>query len=240
MKSYLSCLKKWIPLFIFTLLSHYPLDGYPSFDRDNQLWLSVKLKATMTEKFSIGFRNELRLGDDITDPYHCHGEIYLQYALAKILSAGILYRQQFDFLKYYYDHNQKKKAWDAQYKPVVFFNILLNPPAIVFHETARIEYGFFDNETPPKLQFRNISVIGYIYQDRVKVKRMALFYLKVVQVFFLHPEQILKLNRVSTGIMLPIAKKLKVDICYTWERKRRQKTFYDAFILGLGMIINVR
>jgi hypothetical protein len=215
-----------------------PAAAHGAFDFDNQLWMTLLLDARLAPRLSLYFKNELRLGNDVSEAAHFHAEAGLKIKAHDLLWAGLFYRQSFEHERNYYDEQgDLKKAWDTEFKPGWFFSLNLRPGRVVFSEVLRFEIPVQENGRGEKFRLKHITMLGVrVPKDSAK---SVLPYIKNTQLFTLHPDTEYYYNRTAVGLIFPAGKFVDLDLYYMWERKMWQTSFYDFFILGLGATFKI-
>lgn len=223
---------------IFLLLAVKEKPAPAAFDFDNQLWMTVKLDAKLSKRLSLFFKDELRLGNDITEAAHFHAELGIKIKAHDLLFAGFFYRQAFSHNNIYWDIDaNEKKAFDSEFQPGWFFLLKLNPGRVVFAETIRFEVPCYENGKRTKFRLKHVTLVG------VKIPknnhRAVLPYIKNIQILDFHPEYAYYTQRTAAGFKFPVKKFLDLDLYYMWQRQKRGDEYYDFFILGLGAHIKI-
>jgi len=214
-------------------LTASPKPARASFDFDNQLWMNLWLDAKVAKRFTIYFTDELRIGNDVSEAAYFHGEAGLKIRPHEIVTLGPYYRQVFAHLYNYWDFDDsKKKAWDAEFQPGWFFQVLLRPGRVLISESLRLEIPIWENKGGAGFRMELQTLIG------VKLPRQdprsVLPYIKNVQLFELHPDRAYASNRTAVGILFPVKGFIYLDLFYMWERSLREDAYYDFFVLGLA------
>jgi hypothetical protein len=223
---------------VFLAAAAAPAAAHAAFDFDNQLWMTLLLDARVAPRLALYFKNELRLGDDISEAYHFHAEVGLKIKAHDLLWAGLFYRQAFEHERNYYDENGAlEKAWDAEFKPGWFFSLNLRPGRVVFSEVLRFEIPVKENGRGEKVRLKHITMLGIrVPKDSA---RAVLPYIRNTQQFTLHPDAEYYYNRTAVGLIFPAGKHVDLDLYYMWERRMWHSAYYDFFILGLGATFKI-
>jgi len=79
---------------------------------DAQLWLSVNLEKKLTSDFTIGFSEEIRLNENMTEVGTVYSDLGLSYRFLKRFKAGATYR--FTLKRRLDDTYKKYHSWYAE------------------------------------------------------------------------------------------------------------------------------
>lgn len=109
--------------FVFFLCLFLAGSGVHAQVNDAQMWLSVNLEKKLTPALSIGFTQELRLNENITEAGTIFSDLGVSYKFGKRVKAGASYR--FTLKRRLDDTYERKNSWyvEGSYreklKPVV-------------------------------------------------------------------------------------------------------------------------
>jgi long-subunit fatty acid transport protein len=125
---------------------------------DAQLWLSVNLEKKMTPALAIGFTQELRFNENMTEAGTIFSDLGLSYRFNKRFKAGASYR--FTLKRQLDDTYERKSSWYLE----GFYREKLNPVSIIFrlrYQSRYAEASTSENAGIPENHLRTKLTIKY-------------------------------------------------------------------------------
>lgn len=200
-----------LPVFLVALIG---LVGMPVYaqnlsDGDGQFWKTFVVEGPLTRKLKLGFEEEFRIGDILSDLYYAHTEIGLSYKLHDQWTLGAGYRQAYE---------QKKEIWREERRPVFFITFSKKWRGVFFSDRNRFEH-----------RDREASAVMWRYRNKLT----ATFPQKWTKVQFqpflsdefnvdMTAEEVQR-NRFFAGVGHKISsnKHLKAETYYLWQVTRK-------------------
>jgi hypothetical protein len=184
-----------------------------------EYWTSYGFTDSVSDNVTIKVAPELRYKGDFSDHYYTHIDMGLDWKINDWLVLGPYYR-----------HVEEKKdgQWNVEYRP--HFNVTLkaNLLGLDISDRSRLEYRIKDDED--FFRYRNKLTLKLEKMTSLEIQP----YIAEEPFYDFDANEVNK-NRVYAGFGFTIFNKLKADINYILENRKKANHWTDVNVLALSL-----
>ncbi len=194
---------------------------------DAQLWLSANLEKKLTPALSVGFTEEMRMNENITEVGTIFSDIGLSYRFLKRFKVGASYR--FSLKRRLDDTYKYLHSWyvDGSYhekiKPVTLILRLR-------YQSRYAEENTSKTSDIPKNHFRSKLTVKYDLRKKIEPYLYAETYFRTCVPVSLSFDQL----RLCAGIEYTFNRMHMIDLHYLFCRQYNAVNPETDYVIGLG------
>ncbi len=215
-------------IFVFILVSLivFPATGVAFDDEDWQYWGTVNGSHKISDKWKLGFEEELRWGDDMHNPYYNHTDLGITYSsLVDWFDLGFNYR---------YINEEKSSEWKKEHRPHINGTVKWKWQDFSLSNRSRLEYRERE-DSDEAWQYRNKLSVNL----PISLTKHTIQPYLAGETFFDSDSKELNRNRLYSGISFKIFKNLKAEAYYLWQRSKSSSSGKWSDVNAVGTKIKV-
>lgn len=200
-------------ILFLSLFFHYP--GYAAFD--TQYWTNIGITKTLSPKYKLDFSEEIKWGNNYSEMFLHRTDLNLAINISRKLKVAFAIKQI----------NIKSQVWSQIRSSYIDVQFTLGNEKLQFKDRNRFEY-----------LMRKAAKNIYRYRNKGTLSTNIMLFGKnwtpyiAEEIFYDINIDILKFNRLYTGIQFMLNKGIKTDLFYLLEHKKNRSSYLTHHILG--------